>query len=403
MSLPTKSLLELMDEALASTGSCCTSVADFITDGEKSQDFIDDLMWKNTTLYFPGKVQPFLPTSILSKVYRYPQERARHIAISFLFGMVLSEFGGFYASLPEVLNRGNDAPLTKAALAQRMWLITSLSHDTGYSLKSKLSDSNLVFKTEYPRFLLTDTYNDPQMGSINNFRQNYRMVFAHEYKQILAYNDYIREYKDWPPAYEKNDHGILGGLDMFDHLTRNMQDMEARDRAQELALIKACCLTVAQHNIFKSPKKDSDEFYKEFKLYHLLTTSNFRITRETPLLLFLCLVDTIECMKRFSKGATQGSYLQATTILEKIHLYVDKDKIVLDFNDLKAHIDAKDKTVADELNAIYQKHLNTLTSIDTWTVFKGQAGPENIITITLDPQHKTTPGLWGTSEKSEGL
>ena len=399
MELQLRPLMELMDEALAGTGSNYKKVAEFIKDSEKntnaqkSQDFIDDLMWKNTTLYFPDKAQPVLPTSVLpasvlSKVYRYPQERARHIAISFLFGMVLSEFCGFYESLPEVLNRGNDAPLTKAALAQRMWLITSLSHDTGYSLKSELSDINLVFETEYPRFLLTDTYNDPQMTSIQNFTVDYPRVFAHNYEQILAYNDYIRKYKDWDPPHEVNDHGILGGLDMFDHLTRNMQVMDAHDRAQELALIKACCLTVAQHNIFKSGGHKYDNKYSEFKLDHLLSTSNFRITRETPLLLFLCLVDTIECMKRFSKGATQGSYLQATTILKKISLYVDKEKIVLDFSDLKKHIDDKDKNVTDKakkLDPIYQKHLNALKSFHTWTVFKGQADPnnENIITITL--------------------
>ena len=391
MELQLRPLMELMDEALAGTGSSYRTVAEFIKDSEKntnaqkSQDFIDDLMWKNTTLYFPDKAQPVLPTSVLptsvlSKVYRYPQERARHIAISFLFGMVLSEFCGFYESLPEVLNRGNDAPLTKAALAQRMWLITSLSHDNGYALK-ELSDNKLDIKGTYKRFLLTDTYNDPQMTSIQNFTVDYPRVFAHNYEQILAYNDYIRKYKDWDPPHEVNDHGILGGVDMFNHLTRNMQNMNA----QELALIKACCLTVAQHNIFKSGGHKYDNKYSEFKLDHLLSTSNFRITRETPLLLFLCLVDTIECMKRFSKGATQGSYLQATTILEKIYLYVDKDQIVLDFTRLKAHIDAKDKKVAGELNPIYQRHLNTLKSFHTWTVFKGEADPknENIITVTL--------------------
>lgn len=377
MNYPTRSLIDLMDEALAGTGSNYKKVADFITDGEKSQDFIDDLMRKNTTLYFSQKV----PIN-LSRVYRYPQERARHIAISFLFGMVLSEFGGFYASLPAVLDSQNHAPQMKAALAQRMWLITSLSHDNGYALK-ELSDDELDIKGSYKRFLLTDNYTDPQMGFIDKFSQEYPMVFAHDYEQILAYNGYIRKYKNWDPPHEKNDHGILGGVNMFNHLTQNMQNMNA----QELALIKACCLTVAQHNIFKSPKIDSDGFYSEFNLDHLLSTSNFRITRETPLLLFLCLVDTIECMKRFSKGATKGSYLQATTILEKIYLYVDKDQIVLDFSRLKKYIDEKDKSVTDDakkLASTYDKYLNALTSFHTWTVFKVQADPKNEkIVITL--------------------
>lgn len=378
MNYQTRPLLELMDKALASTSSYYTSVADFITDGKKSQDFIDDLMRKNTTLHFSQKA----PIK-LSRVYRYPQERARHIAISFLFGMVLSEFGGFYASLPAVLNPQNNAPQTRAALAQRMWMITSLSHDNGYAL-DELADDTLDIKGTYKRFLLTDTHTDPQMGSINNFRQNYPMVFAHEYEQILAYNGYIRKYKNWDPPYEKNDHGILGGVNMFNHLTHNMQNMNA----QELALIKACCLTVAQHNIFKSGGHKYDRYYSEFGLDHLLSTSGFRITQDTPLLLFLCLVDTIECMKRFSKGATNGPYLEATTILEKIYLYVDRNKIVLDFSRLKAYIDKKGKNGAvgtTKLGDIYTKYLNTLTSIDTWTVFKGKADPvdANIITITL--------------------
>lgn len=390
MSLPTKSLMELMNDALAGTGSTYRYVTDFIKDSEKnpnareSQNFIDELMQKNTKYSVPSK-----STIGLSKVYRYPQDRARHIAISFLFGMVLAEFCGFYESLPEVLNREYEDEQTKAALAQRMWLITSLSHDNGYGLKA-LSNRYLDFQKEYNRFLLTDDYKDAQMASIVDFYQNYPKVFAHNYEEILAYNEYIRYCKNWPPFNEAIDHGILGGVDMFDHLTRNMHRMNDHDREHELPLIKACCLTVAQHNIFKSPKIDSDQLYSDFELDHLLSTSSFRITRETPLLLFLCLVDTIECMKRFSKGATQGSYLQATTILEKIYLYVDKDKIVLDFSLLKDHIDEKDKKVTDEakkLDPIYQKHLKSLKSFHTWTVFKGQADPdnENIITITLDP------------------
>lgn len=388
MDLQPKSLMELMNKALSRIDSSYKSVDKFITDGKESQNFIDKLMKKNT-LHFPGKAQPGLSTSSLSKVYRYPQERARHIAISFLFGMVLSEFGGFYESLPEVLNRETENEQMKAALAQRMWLITSLSHDTGYALP-ELSDEKLDIEGTYKkRFLLTDTYTDPQMGSINNFFRNYSHVFAHNYEQILNYNRYIRTHKTWDPPHEKNDHGILGGLDMFDHLTRNMQNMNDHDRAQELALIKACCLTVAQHNIFKSPDANYDEYYKEFYLDRLFSTSDFRITRETPLLLFLCLVDTIECMKRFSRGATKGPYLKATTILEKIYLYVDKDQIVLDFNDLWDHIKERDEEVTDEklkLEPIYKKHLNALKSFHTWTVFKGQADPNNEdrITITLE-------------------
>lgn len=389
MEYQTRPLIELMNEALISTGSFYQTVDEFITDGEKSQDFIDDLMRKNTTRYFPSKAQPVLSTSSLSKVYRYSQEYARHIAISFLFGMVLSEFCGFYASLPTVLNRENENAQMKDVLAQRIWLITSLSHDNGYALKA-LSDKKLDIVGKYPRFLLTDTYNDPQMTSIQNFAEDDPRAFAHKYEHICAYNGYIRKYKNWDPPHEKNDHGILGGVDMFNHLTRNIDKLNARDRAQELALIKACCLTVAQHNIFKSGDHESDRHYSEFGLDYLHSTNDFRITQDTPPLLFLCLVDTIECMKRFSQGATKGSYLQATTILEKIYLYVDKEKIILDFSRLKEHIDEKDKKVTDKakkLDSIYQKHLNALKSFHTWTVFKGQADPdnENIITITLDP------------------
>ena len=390
MSLQLRPLMELMNEALAGTGSYYHSVAEFIEDSQKnmdaqkSQNFIDELMRKNTTHYFPSKAN-----SSLSKVYRYSQERARHIAISFLFGMVLSEFCGFYESLPEVLNCETEDEQTKAALSQRMWLITSLSHDNGYALKA-LSNPKLDLENEYKRFLLTDAYNDPQMSSITNFSDNYPKVFAYNYEEILAYNDYIRQYKTWDPPHERNDHGILGGVNMFNHLTRNMDNLTPLDREHELTLIKACCLTVAQHNIFKSSSTTSDQHYSEFKLDRLLSISNFRITQETPLLLFLCLVDTIECMKRFSRGATQGSYLQAATILEKIYLHVDKEKIVLDFSRLKEHIDEKDKKSTDKtkkLGPIYQKHLNALKSFHTWTVFKGQADPKNedIITITLKP------------------
>lgn len=387
-----KSMLELMNEALAKTKSEYQSVEHFIKDSRKkrnaikSQKFIDDLMRKNTTAHFPGK---------LSLVYHYPQERARHIAVSFLFGMVLSEFCGFYKSLPDILNRGQEDDNTKAGLAQRMWLITSLSHDNGYALRTELEDTKLDLQMEYPVFLLTDNYSDPSMESIKNFSHDYKHVLAHEYAHILAYNNYIRKHKAWDPPEEKNDHGILGGVEKFNDLAPKMCSLPEENRNKELPLVKACCLTVAQHNIFKSRgfDKDSgidyDDLYRNFGLNHLLSTAGFRITNDTPLLLFLSLVDTIECMKRFSKGATKGTYLQAPTILEKIMMYVDESKVILDFSALKAHIDNREKGIKDddrELLPIYNKHLNAIKDFHTWTVFKAVSDPTNddIITITLD-------------------
>lgn len=120
-----KSMLELMNEALAKTKSKYPSVGDFITDGAKSQDFIDYMMDLSTS-HFTGKK---------SEIYHYSQERARHIAVTFLVGMVFSEFCGFYKSLPSILNCDDLSDDKKADLSQRMWLITSLSHDNGYRNK----------------------------------------------------------------------------------------------------------------------------------------------------------------------------------------------------------------------------------------------------------------------------
>lgn len=392
MAYEMKSMLELMNEALNSLDSKYRSVEYLIRDSKKNinakrcQDFIDDLMYNNTIGHFPGK---------LSLVYRYSQERARHIAITFLAGMVFSKFCGFYKLLPSVLNRNHEDEKTKAALAQRMWLITSLSHDTGYSLKDELANKTLVLEHVYPMFLLTDLHFDPDMTSVDNFSKNYPKVLAHTYGQIYSYNTYIQTYKNWPPAGEANDHGVLGGIAKFNDLAPKMCSLPKDDRDKELPLIKACCLTVAQHNIFKSSGFDKysgidyDDLYQHFDLHHLLSTAGFRITNKTPLLLFLCLVDTIECMKRFSKGATKGNYLQAPTILEKIMMYVDESKIILDFSALKAHIDKRDAGIKDDnlkLDPVYQRHLNTLKGFHTWTVFKSEVDPNNanIITITMD-------------------
>lgn len=92
-------------------------------------------------------------------------------------------------------------------------------------------------------------------------------------------------------------HGIYGGAYLFNRLMKKPLHMR-----KEQLYIKAVCMCIAQHNIFKSTSDEIDQKLDEYlSLEKLKHNSDFKINEEYPLLLFLSLVDTIECVKNLVK------------------------------------------------------------------------------------------------------
>lgn len=366
-----KSLLELMDIELKLLGLPLkyTSVSDFIYDDESSASFIREML----------KDEDFRTPEEASDIYDFAKTRARHSAITFLMGLVFKKFSVSFFEHGETAEATRDTGNKRYGELLRSWLITSLYHDKAY-YSEHLKNGKLDYRKTFKYFLLTDEYADDRLACVANFSNRYPKVLAHTYDHILSYDSYARNYHaNKIDGAEKVDHGILGGIMVFNDLVR--KSLRTTKFDGELPMIKACCLTIAQHNIFKSGSAASDQLYPS-DLSYLHHDSDFRIGKGTPLLLFLCLVDTLECVKRFSKGENEKTSLQTKTVLSSIFVTVTEDEIKIDYSQLHKKIDDKGNS---DFHNTYKRYLNGLLSLNEWTSFEAVANDVNpdVISISL--------------------
>lgn len=299
-----------------------------------------------------------------SDLYKFAKARARHSVITFLMGLVLADFAGITRNISEyVAELSKHAHTKKGNNYIKAWMITSLYHDKGYYSKY-LSNDKLDYKKTFTHYLLTDYYNDQKLFCLNDFAKFHSSFFAHSYDQIASYDQYAREYhareKD---NFERLDHGILGGILVFNDLVRKALKTQKYD--MDFLLAKACCITIAQHNIFKSNSAAKDKAYPT-DLSYLYHDSPFRINIDTPLLLFLCLVDTLECVKKFSKEENEKSSLQTKTVLSSIALTINEDKICINLSELRRRINDKKNPTFSET---YTNYREGVAGLHTWTAF----------------------------------
>ena len=315
-----------------------------------------------------------------SDLYKFAKARARHSVITFLMGLVLADFAGITQNISEYI-----AELTKHVYTKKdnnylkAWMITSLYHDKGYYSKH-LSNDKLDYKKTFTHYLLTDYYSNQKLFCLNDFAKFHSSFFAHSYEQITSYDQYARVYHTREEDnFERIDHGILGGILVFNDLVRKALKTSKYD--MDFLLAKACCITIAQHNIFKSSSADKDKEYPT-DLSYLYHDSPFRINIDTPLLLFLCLVDTLECVKKFSKEENEKSSLQTKTVLSSIALTVNEDKIYINLSKLRKRINDKKNPAFSKTYAGYRK---SVAGLHTWTVFNSVplADDSDEIIITL--------------------
>ena len=299
-----------------------------------------------------------------SDLYKFAKARARHSVITFLMGLVLADFAGITQNISEYI-----AELTKHVYTKKdnnylkAWMITSLYHDKGYYSKY-LSNDKLDYKKTFTHYLLTDYYSNQKLFCLNDFAKFHSSFFAHSYEQITSYDQYARVYHTREEDnFERIDHGILGGILVFNDLVRKALKTSKYD--MDFLLAKACCITIAQHNIFKSSSADKDKEYPT-DLSYLYHDSPFRINIDTPLLLFLCLVDTLECVKKFSKEENEKSSLQTKTVLSSIALTINEDKICINLSELRRRINGKKNPTFSETYTNYRKGV---AGLHTWTAF----------------------------------
>lgn len=115
-------------------------------------------------------------------------------------------------------------------------------------------------------------------------------------------------------------------------------------------------------------------------LRKLHSTSDFKISMDTPLLLLLSLVDTFECIRRFGQAKNVRNYLQKNTILESIELCVSPEIISIDYSNLSTKIQKKDII----LQECFTNYIGCLNSIGTWTSFSSNQGLDGVVTINMN-------------------
>lgn len=363
-------LKELFDEQLVHLspfGTTCYDVADFIKNDNKSKDFLNSFNY-NKKLF---------PSDEGNNI-KITKGRARHSAISLLLGLCIGDFCNLFCDCSSIFNDDLICYLyvNEPYINYKLWMCTATNHDYGYfsSYVTQMKKLN-----ELPiKYDLFDDSLDWGKDFFTNFEQTYPRILKNSYQQIKDYYLYSQNYHRKDNSLEKSDHGIIGGVLLYNRFVRNNIDNIKNTSASSLSFsrisddityrdilyYKASCLTICQHNIFKSKNSHSDKLYTK-KLSHLHHNRGYYIGRKHPLLLLLSLVDTIECVKTFSQKESESQYFQTLTILNSVRLYSDKQKIIIDFSDLATKI-YKDKPNSGLLTEL-DKHIKSIIGMSNWT------------------------------------
>lgn len=329
-------------------GNKFNSVSEFITDDNKSAEFIRNIL-KDDSFIHPDEKSP---------LHEVAKSRSRHSALTFLIGLVFKEFGGLYDSFEKTTKFGNEH------ISLKLWMMTALSHDKGY-YSERLKSGIPAHKQRFTHKLLTDSYFYDNWQELEKYPKEIQNVLAYQYDDIITYDIASVGWRQDNKNDERVDHGILGGCIVFNDYINKLQKTTATSIEKELYSIKTCALTIAQHNMFKSANADDDKKYPN-KPPILQSSSDFRISKNTPLLLFLSLIDTFECVKKFSKEENDA-YVETLTVLKKIKLHVDTYSITVDYSELFDHIKNKKD---NSLNQSKENYFDSIMTLNNWTVLQ---------------------------------
>lgn len=365
-----KSLFELFNEELLkftyTESYKYKSIEEFITDDKKSAQFINCLNYGDKNL--------------LDDIRDYPisQGRARHSVISFFLGLVLGKFKKLLGNCTSVLNDDNAEYLSinEPYLIYKLWMITAINHDYGYHsnrILNKISLESLDIKYD-----LFDDQQDFGYYPLINYSSKYPKVLLNDYEQIKNYYKYSQIYHELKGDEEKNDHGILGATLLYDKVIRknintlkdyesNMNNFADDFGFKDILFYKTACLTIAQHNIYKSDKPEMDSLYGP-NLEHLHYGSGYSVDEKYVLLYLLSLVDTVECVKLFSRSEGNSRHFETLTVLKNILVSVSEDEILIDFTKLYDKI----QNEKIELLNILNKHMSNIMDLKNWTSFNVQ-------------------------------
>lgn len=309
-----------------------------------------------------------IPTNSDKKTNYIAETRARHSVVSYLLGLLINDFCRFDSIIFDAFEDE-----FFGVNAKSLWKYTALEHDYGYFIQPQkntpISPDEELKKQRW--CLLTDEQQEGLSFDCSRFER--KPVMAFYYSEILSY---FRMRFDVHKDDEVLDHGIWGAVKLYNRKMHRTVSREIHNKT------KIVCLTIAQHNIFKSQTIRDDKLYQKYNLSRFKKDTPFRIERDTPLLLFLGLIDTLECVKKFCKSASEngGKYIRTETLLKKIEFSADPASRTITWNttELRNYI-KREKD--DSLLKSYNKYIRGVMALPEWTVFEVEK-KNNILIIS---------------------
>lgn len=295
------------------------------------------------------------------KHYEIVQGRAEHSMINYALGLVFQEFADLFECINAVMTK---SIMKDKNAADEAWFSVALNHDVGYFRKNILDDK-LDYKEVHKYYLFKDDYSESherKYKCLENMSSQVPELYAFTYSEILEYDVKDRKRRQKSSGYEKINHGIYGGADFFDRMLRKFDKEEVIEN-EAIKMVKAVAITIAQHNLYKSDSTENNQFYPP-KLWY---ESDFIIGKEYPLLLFLALIDTVECVKKLGKTNNRKSFFQAKTVLKSIWVKVDRQSIEIDYSELKSRVEKKKN---ESLHQNYKSYIESVKGLTGWTCFK---------------------------------
>ena len=264
--------------------------------------------------------------------------RVKHVVFSFGLGVYLFDFLALGNRLAKKFTVGDETE-NRARLI--MWMLVCFYHDYGYFIKNDFIScgtlDSAIDRLENDIFL--------HHHSFRYSKEAYSAYYRFRYDAHYALRDKQTNEQD-----EVGDHGILGGVVVYDKL-RTEKDISLIDRCFHIAH------AIMNHNLFIQDSKTAKREIEQYGLYDFADSAYIRVNHiSSPLLFILSLVDTIENVKRYCRyqdSDNQEHKIYPTTLVNCFNIETDSAKIEI-------IIDSK------RLNALISKDAEKKYTVDQW-------------------------------------
>jgi hypothetical protein len=269
--------------------------------------------------------------SIISERLSHPKSES-HVFSTFFFGIILyHEFKVIKDNVDKKLMEFKKVDPKADVDFRFFWYLISMFHDSGYYFEDKEQDDDCM-----------DAFDLNCFYGKNSIRHRLKLLGV----PSKISNSWKRYYIYRRNHYKKIDHGISGGVLLFNTLSEKYEELRKnhnKDSFKEKklywskGLLKAYRLAasvIVAHNIFwaKEGKDDYVDRYKNYELDQLIIGKDSKpiiSLKRHPFLFLLCLVDSIELSKIVD---VKSDNLEMLEFFKSFKLNPASNEILIDCN-----------------------------------------------------------------------